>query len=124
MKPFETLKWIVFILFIIAVSLCFQLWLIDQVVQHKKEHKYKFTKLAEMENNRGTLFKNEKKVEGDNKPYLSGKINVEGKDYDIAVWYYPAKGTKKAFFPVQLSEPYIKPDASSNTLNVDNDLPF
>lgn len=39
MKPFETLKWIVFILFIIAVSLCFQLWLIDQVVQHKKEHK-------------------------------------------------------------------------------------
>lgn len=76
------------------------------------------------ENNRGTLWKNERKVEGDKQPYFTGKVTVEGKEYDIAVWHYPAREGKKAMFPVRLSEPYVKPEASSNTLNVDDDLPF
>lgn len=38
MKSLETLKWITFLMIIIAVSLCFQLWLFKEVARHKREH--------------------------------------------------------------------------------------
>jgi hypothetical protein len=36
--------------------------------------------------NRFTLFKNKKKQEGDNKPDLTGKVDVNGKEFWLSAW--------------------------------------
>ena len=58
--------------------------------------------------NTGAIFKNDNK-KADNHPDYKGKVNVNGKDMEVALWMKTsAKGVK--FFSVSFSEPYIKTD--------------
>jgi uncharacterized protein (DUF736 family) len=59
--------------------------------------------------NKGVLFKNQEKGEGDKKPDYTGKLNVNGKDYRLAGWLRESKsGTK--FLSIAISEPKPKSD--------------
>ena len=82
--------------------------------------------------NTGAIFKNDNK-KADNHPDYKGKVNVNGKEMEVALWMKTsAKGVK--FFSVSFSEPYIKtnePQINSaskpvNYVNLDanDDLPF
>ena len=56
--------------------------------------------------NTGAIFKNDNK-KADNHPDYKGKVNVNGKEMEVALWMKTsAKGVK--FFSVSFSEPYIK----------------
>ena len=60
----------------------------------------------ETRNNTGAIFKNDNK-KADNHPDYKGKVNVNGKEMEVALWLKTsAKGVK--FFSVSFSEPYIK----------------
>ena len=62
----------------------------------------------EQKNNTGAIFKNDNK-KADNHPDYKGKVNVNGKEMEVALWMKTsAKGVK--FFSVSFSEPYIKTD--------------
>lgn len=78
----------------------------------------------ETKNNSGAIFKNDKKT-SEKAPDYNGKIVVDGKEKQIALWLKTSdKGTK--YFSVAISEPYKK-DAVSEAKGVsqpDNDLPF
>ena len=57
--------------------------------------------------NKGVLFRNNEKGEGDKKPDYTGKLIVGGKDYRLAGWLRESKtGTK--FLSVAVSEPKAK----------------
>ena len=84
--------------------------------------------------NTGAIFKNDNK-KADNHPDYKGKVNVNGKEMEIALWFKTsAKGVQ--FFSVSFSEPYVKSDAQNtgrellkqtiiHESNFDNDdLPF
>ena len=80
----------------------------------------------ETKNNSGAIFKNDKKQK-ETHPDYRGKINVEGKEFEIALWLKEsAKGMK--YFSVAISEPYTpeqpaqREQAPINTN--DDDLPF
>ncbi len=49
----------------------------------------------EQRDNYGALFKNKKKVEGDNKPNYTGTAMVNGQMVDIAAWVKDAKSGMK-----------------------------
>ena len=83
--------------------------------------------------NTGAIFKNDNK-KAENHPDYKGKVNVNGKEMEVALWMKTsAKGVK--FFSVSFSEPYIKTNEPQITgtlkqtiiheSNFDNDdLPF
>jgi len=75
--------------------------------------------------NKGAIFKNDKK-ESDKHPDYRGGINVDGKEYDIALWLNTsAKGVK--YFSASVSEPFKKDDATpvqNSTGSEPDDLPF
>lgn len=85
--------------------------------------------------NQGAIFKNTKK-QNEKHPDYRGTVNVEGKEFEIALWLKESqKGTK--YFSVALSEPYQKPEGSTNRPvasapapapapidTTDDDLPF
>ena len=86
--------------------------------------------------NTGAIFKNDNK-KADNHPDYKGKVNVNGKEMEVALWLKTsAKGVK--FMSASFSEPYIKTNEPQNTQingtlkqaiihesNFDNDdLPF
>ena len=86
----------------------------------------------ETRNNTGAIFKNDNK-KAENHPDYKGKVNVNGKEMEVALWLKTsAKGVK--FFSVSFSEPFVKGESQINgTLkqtiihesNFDNDdLPF
>ena len=86
----------------------------------------------ETRNNTGAIFKNDNK-KADNHPDYKGKVNVNGKEMEVALWLKTsAKGVK--FFSVSFSEPYIKTDEpqingtlkqpSYVSLDAKDDLPF
>jgi len=54
--------------------------------------------------NRGALFPNDYKEQGDNKPDLTGKLNVEGKSYRIAAWEKTFDSGKE-YLSIQLTDP-------------------
>jgi len=54
--------------------------------------------------NRGALFTNDYKEQGDNKPDLTGKLNVEGKPYRIAAWEKTSDAGKE-YLSIQLTDP-------------------
>jgi uncharacterized protein (DUF736 family) len=60
----------------------------------------------ETRNNTGAIFKNDNK-KAENHPDYKGKVNVNGKDMEVALWMKTsAKGVK--FFSVSFSEPFVK----------------
>jgi phosphoribosyl-AMP cyclohydrolase len=78
--------------------------------------------------NSGSIFKNDKKT-ADNQPDYRGKINVEGKMWEISLWVKEGQQAGK-FFSAAIKEPWVKPEESGNTPNIkpitdeDDDLPF
>jgi len=57
--------------------------------------------------NRGALFTNDYKEQGDRKPDLTGKLNVEGKSYRIAGWEKTSDAGKN-YLSLQLTDPEVK----------------
>jgi uncharacterized protein (DUF736 family) len=57
--------------------------------------------------NKGVLFRNQEKGEGDKKPDYTGKLNVGGKDYRLAGWLRESKSGSK-FLSIAISEPKAK----------------
>jgi len=73
--------------------------------------------------NTGAIFKNDKKQ--GNQPDYRGKVNVNGKEMEIALWLKESsKGTK--YFSCSFSEPYAneKPKQVHTQIIDEDDLPF
>jgi len=76
----------------------------------------------ETKNNSGAIFKNDNK-KSETHPDYKGKVNVNGKDMEIALWLKTSQaGTK--YFSATFQEPYVKPEARVVTDEQDDDLPF
>ena len=79
--------------------------------------------------NNGALFRNQRK-EKPNHPDYRGKINVEGKDFELSAWLKKSKeGTP--YMSLAVSEPYDKggqsnsaPEEPDTTVQEDDDVPF
>lgn len=76
-----------------------------------------------MENklNTGAIFKNTNK-KADNHPDYKGKVNVNGKEMEVALWVKKSNGGGNTFFSAAFSEPYVAPEPVSKVEN--DDLPF
>ncbi len=73
--------------------------------------------------NTGTLFKNES--DNEKAPQYKGKINVNGKEYELAAWVREAKSGKGKFFSLKVQEPYKKEEPKSAKFeDIEDDLPF
>ena len=74
----------------------------------------------ETRNNTGAIFKNDNK-KADNHPDYKGKVNVNGKEMEIALWMKTsAKGVK--FMSASFSEPFVKsePQIQRNELQINS----
>jgi hypothetical protein len=78
-----------------------------------------------MENkiNSGAIFKNDKKTTA-NQPDYRGKVNVNGKEMEVALWV--KQGKNGSFFSAAFSEPYVAPETMERVpvSNDVDDLPF
>ena len=82
--------------------------------------------------NSGTIFKNDKKT-AENQPDYRGKINVDGKEWEISLWVKEGQKAGK-YFSAAIKEPWVKPDEAkaparpvqTNLMNENDDdgLPF
>ena len=76
--------------------------------------------------NSGVLFKNE--TDNEKAPMYKGKINVEGKEYELAAWLREAKSCKGKFLSLKVQEPYKKePNSVSKKVDfedIESDVPF
>ena len=89
----------------------------------------------ETKNNTGAIFKNDKKT-NENQPDYKGKVNVNGKEMEVALWLKTsAKGIK--FFSASFSEPFVKSELQNTQItgtlkqvivkeygDANDDLPF
>jgi uncharacterized protein (DUF736 family) len=76
----------------------------------------------ETRNNSGAIFKNDNK-KAENQPDYKGKVLVNGKDMEVALWLKTsAKGVK--FFSVSFSEPFVKtePQIKNNEPQINGTL--
>jgi uncharacterized protein (DUF736 family) len=64
--------------------------------------------------NTGAIFKNDKKAE--NQPDWKGKINVNGKDLEIALWQRVSQNGVN-YLSAKVSEPYNKEQNGDTGLN-------
>lgn len=76
-----------------------------------------------MENklNTGVLFKNTNKSK-ETHPDYKGRVNVNGKEMDIAAWI--KQGKNGSFLSLSFSEPYVSKNTINEPLQVNDDLPF
>ena len=72
--------------------------------------------------NSGVLFKNESP--NDKAPAYKGKINVDGKEYELAAWIREAKSGKGKFMSLKIQEPRKKQDAPKDFADMDDDVPW
>lgn len=78
----------------------------------------------ETKTNTGAIFKNDKKTK-ETQPDYRGKVNVNGKEMEIALWFKESsKGTK--YFSCSFSEPYVndQPKQVHTQIIEKDDLPF
>ena len=84
----------------------------------------------ETKNNSGAIFKNDNK-KAENHPDYKGKVNVNNKDMEVALWLNTSpKGV--TYFSAIFSEPFVKNDELRNktnepqykVLDANDDLPF
>ena len=76
-------------------------------------------------NNKGAMWRNETSTPENKQPFMSGKLNVEGKEYDIVGWRVEPKDGKKARLDLKIQPPkthMVEPTANSNTTATD--IPF
>lgn len=84
--------------------------------------------MADFDNtNRGVLFRNSKK-EQDSHPDYTGKINVEGVDWELSAWIKDSKAGIK-FFSISVRPPYkpkedSKPKPKESKGFINDDIPF
>ena len=65
--------------------------------------------------NTGAIFKNDNK-KADNHPDYKGKVNVNGKEMEVALWLKTsAKGVK--FMSASFSEPFVKSEPQNTQIN-------
>jgi uncharacterized protein (DUF736 family) len=81
--------------------------------------------IMENKTNTGAIFKNTNK-KADNHPDYKGKVNVNGKEMEVALWLKEGKAGK--YFSASFSEPYVAPETMerrpvSDEME-DDDLPF
>ena len=79
----------------------------------------------ETKNNTGAIFKNDKKT-AENQPDYKGKVVVNGKEMEVALWLKESKSGMK-YFSATFQEPYVKPVLSASAVPFaldDDDLPF
>lgn len=76
----------------------------------------------EIKNNSGNIFKADKKSK--KAPDYKGKVNVNGKVMEIALWV--KEGEKGKYFSASFQEPYVKaaPSQNPNPAANNSDLPF
>ena len=78
-----------------------------------------------MENktNTGAIFKNTNK-KADNHPDYKGKVNVNGKEMEVALWV--KQGKAGSYFSASFGEPYVAPTEERRPIgdSIDSDLPF
>jgi uncharacterized protein (DUF736 family) len=76
----------------------------------------------ETKNNSGAIFKNDNK-KAENHPDYKGKVNVNGKEMEVALWMKTsAKGVN--YFSASFSEPFVKVEQENKQLDAKDDLPF
>ena len=73
--------------------------------------------------NRGVLFRNETATPENKQPYMTGKINVEGKDLQLAGWMQESKSGKK-FLSLRVQEPKDSHVDTANDSTSTTDIPF
>ena len=74
--------------------------------------------------NTGAIFKNDKKTK-ETHPDYRGKVNVNGKDMEVALWLKESKMGLK-YFSAQFTPPYKRAELSPTPIAQaeDDDLPF
>ena len=73
--------------------------------------------------NTGVLFKNES--DNEKAPNYKGKINVDGKEYELAAWIREAKSGKGKFMSLKVQEPrQKKPEPAKEIADMDDDVPW
>ena len=79
--------------------------------------------------NSGAIFKNDRKT-ADNQPDYRGKINVDGKEWEISLWVKESQAGSK-YFSAAIKEPWVKPEETPKaaaskpiTDGFEDDLPF
>lgn len=73
--------------------------------------------------NSGVLFKNE--TDNEKAPMYRGKINVDGKEYELAAWLREAKSGKGKFLSLKVQEPRQKAEKKTATFDeIESDVPF
>ena len=73
--------------------------------------------------NSGVLFKNES--DNEKAPNYKGKINVDGKEYELAAWIREAKSGKGKFMSLKVQEPrQKKPEPAKEIADMDDDVPW
>ena len=72
--------------------------------------------------NSGALFRNDKKEPGSKQPDYTGKINVNGKDLQLAAWL--REGSKGKFFSLKVSEFQKKQEERTTYDAIDDEIPF
>ena len=68
------------------------------------------------------LFKNNNKTE--NSPVLSGKVNVEGVDYEVALWGRKSNKDGSVFWSGKITKPESKQPAQDNVAVDSEEIPF
>ena len=79
----------------------------------------------ETKNNTGAIFKNDKKT-AETQPDYKGKVNVNGKEMEVALWLKTSQSGMK-YFSATFQEPYVRPVLSPPAEPFkleDDDLPF
>jgi hypothetical protein len=71
--------------------------------------------------NRGVLFKNDRKEPGSKHPDYRGKGNWNGRDCEIAAWIKEGRNGK--FLSLSFKEPYEKPERGATSTRGDFDRP-
>jgi len=76
--------------------------------------------------NKGAMWRNETSSPENRQPFMQGKLNVEGKEYDIAGWRVEPKDGKKARLDLKIKPP--KPQevkaVNNSTTSTTDDIPF
>ena len=73
--------------------------------------------------NTGLLFINENASEQNKQPQMTGKLNVDGKDFQIAGWRKESKSGKK-FLSLKIQEPRTDQVAISDSNTDTAGIPF
>ena len=63
--------------------------------------------------NRGAMYPNQYKEDGDKKPHFTGNLNVDGKDLKIAAWETTSKAGKD-YLSVKVTEPELSGTSTNN----------